>query len=239
MDLVQESAPEREELKRALLAQASAAAPPDAIIATSTSGLLPTRLAAEMQGPERFVVGHPFNPVYLLPLVEVCAAERTAPETVARAAAIYRSVAMRPLDRPPRDRRLHRRPPARGAVARGAVAGRRRRRHRGGDRRRHPLRRGAALGVDGHLPHLPAGGRRGRHAPFHGPVRAGAPAALDPSHRRAGADRRAARQDRGPVRRPGRRALDRRAQARPRRLPGRGAAGPERARATAPARWWR
>jgi carnitine 3-dehydrogenase len=97
VELVQESAPEREELKRALLAQASAAAPPGAIIATSTSGLLPTRLAAEMQGPERFVVGHPFNPVYLLPLVEVCAASQTAPETVTRAAAMYRSVAMRPL----------------------------------------------------------------------------------------------------------------------------------------------
>ncbi len=97
VELVQESAPEREELKRALLAQASAAAPPGAIIATSTSGLLPTRLAAEMHAPERFVVGHPFNPVYLLPLVEVCAGERTSPETVAGAAAMYRSVAMRPL----------------------------------------------------------------------------------------------------------------------------------------------
>ncbi|HXD66652.1 MAG TPA: carnitine 3-dehydrogenase [Solirubrobacteraceae bacterium] len=97
VELVQESAPEREELKRALLAQASAAAPPGAIIATSTSGLLPTRLAAEMRGPERFVVGHPFNPVYLLPLVEVCGAQRTSPETVARTAAMYRSVAMRPL----------------------------------------------------------------------------------------------------------------------------------------------
>ncbi len=97
VDLVQESAPEREELKVALLAHASAAAPARAIIATSTSGLLPTRLAAEIDGPERFVVGHPFNPVYLLPLVEVCAAERTAAETVTRAAAIYESVAMRPL----------------------------------------------------------------------------------------------------------------------------------------------
>jgi carnitine 3-dehydrogenase len=97
VDLVQESAPEREELKRTLLIQASKAAPPDAIIATSTSGLLPTRLAAGMHGPERFVVGHPFNPVYLLPLVEVCAARQTAPETVTRAVATYKSVAMRPL----------------------------------------------------------------------------------------------------------------------------------------------
>ncbi|MGH2896298.1 MAG: 3-hydroxyacyl-CoA dehydrogenase NAD-binding domain-containing protein, partial [Solirubrobacteraceae bacterium] len=97
VDLVQESAPEREQLKRALLAQASGAAAADTIIATSTSGLLPTRLASEMHGPERFVVGHPFNPVYLLPLVEVCAAQHTAPETVARAVAIYRAAAMRPL----------------------------------------------------------------------------------------------------------------------------------------------
>jgi carnitine 3-dehydrogenase len=96
VELIQESAPEREDLKRTLLAQASAAAP-GAIIATSTSGLLPTRLAAEMHGPERFVVGHPFNPVYLLPLVEVCGASETAPEAIARAAAMYRAVAMRPL----------------------------------------------------------------------------------------------------------------------------------------------
>ncbi|MGH2892920.1 MAG: carnitine 3-dehydrogenase, partial [Solirubrobacteraceae bacterium] len=97
VELVQESAPEREGLKRVLLAQASAAAPPGAIIATSTSGLLPTRLAADLSGPERFVVGHPFNPVYLLPLVEVCGAQCTTPATVSRAAGMYRSVGMRPL----------------------------------------------------------------------------------------------------------------------------------------------
>jgi carnitine 3-dehydrogenase len=50
-----------------------------------------------MTGPERLVVGHPFNPVYLLPLVEVCAGERTAPETVGRVQAIYRALGMRPL----------------------------------------------------------------------------------------------------------------------------------------------
>jgi carnitine 3-dehydrogenase len=96
-ELVQESAPEREELKKSLLAQADEAAPPETIIATSTSGLLPSRLAAGMRGAERFVVGHPFNPVYLLPLVEVCASERTAPDTVTAAAAMYRAVGMRPL----------------------------------------------------------------------------------------------------------------------------------------------
>lgn len=69
----------------------------DVIFATSTSGLLPSRLCADMDRPERLVVGHPFNPVYLLPLVEVCGGERTRPETVAQAAAIYRSVGMQPL----------------------------------------------------------------------------------------------------------------------------------------------
>ena len=50
-----------------------------------------------MAQPERFTVGHPFNPVYLLPLVELCGGERTAPETVRRAAEVYRGLGMRPL----------------------------------------------------------------------------------------------------------------------------------------------
>ena len=94
---VQESAPEREPLKRELLARASSSAGPDVIFASSTSGLLPTRLAADMTHPERFTVGHPFNPVYLLPLVELCGGARTAPETVTRAAEVYTSLGMRPL----------------------------------------------------------------------------------------------------------------------------------------------
>jgi carnitine 3-dehydrogenase len=95
--LVQESAPERIELKRELLAGADRAAPPDALFCSSTSGLRPSELQAEMARPDRFCVAHPFNPVYLLPLVELCAGERTAPETVGRAAAVFRSVGMQPL----------------------------------------------------------------------------------------------------------------------------------------------
>ena len=96
-ELVQESAPERLELKRELLAEADRAAPPEALVCSSTSGLRPTELQAEMARPERFCVAHPFNPVYLLPLVELCAGDRTAPETVERAAALFRSVGMHPL----------------------------------------------------------------------------------------------------------------------------------------------
>ena len=91
---VQESAPEREDVKRALLAAASRAAAPAVPFASSTSGLLPSRLGTDMLHPERLVVGHPFNPVYLLPLVEICGG---AAETRERAAAVYRSIGMRPL----------------------------------------------------------------------------------------------------------------------------------------------
>jgi carnitine 3-dehydrogenase len=94
---VQESGPEREDVKRALLAAASRSTPAETVIASSTSGLRPSRLQSEMGHPERFCVGHPFNPVYLLPLVEVCGGERTAPEAIKRAAATYRSIGMYPL----------------------------------------------------------------------------------------------------------------------------------------------
>jgi carnitine 3-dehydrogenase len=97
VDFVQESAPEQEELKRELLARASSAAAPDTVIASSTSGLLPSRLQIDMARPERLIVGHPFNPVYLLPLVELCPGDRTAPEAIERAIAVYHAVGMAPL----------------------------------------------------------------------------------------------------------------------------------------------
>jgi carnitine 3-dehydrogenase len=97
VDFVQESAPERLDLKQDLLAAADAVAEPSVVFGSSTSGLLPSRLQATMTHPERLVVGHPFNPVYLLPLVEMCGGGRTAPETVERAADVYRAVGMRPL----------------------------------------------------------------------------------------------------------------------------------------------
>ena len=96
-DFIQESAPEREDVKRSLLAEASRAAPPDVVIASSTSGLLPSRLQADCTAPKRVCVGHPFNPVYLLPLVEVVGGEATSEDTKERAAAVYRSVGMHPL----------------------------------------------------------------------------------------------------------------------------------------------
>ncbi len=96
-DFIQESLPEREALKIELLAEASRAARPDAVIASSTSGLLPSRLQTQMRNPERFIVAHPFNPVYLMPLVEICAGRLTSEESCERAAALYRSMGMKPL----------------------------------------------------------------------------------------------------------------------------------------------
>jgi carnitine 3-dehydrogenase len=97
VDWVQENAPENEDLKRGLLARIDAAAPASAIIASSSSGLLPTRIQAECAHPGRVVIGHPFNPVYLLPLVEVLGGEATTLGTVERAMEFYASLGMRPL----------------------------------------------------------------------------------------------------------------------------------------------
>jgi carnitine 3-dehydrogenase len=96
-DFIQESAPERLELKLELHARISAAAKPDALIGSSTSGLLPSEFYEGATHPERCVVGHPFNPVYLLPLVEVVGGQRTAPEAIQAAIAVYESLGMRPL----------------------------------------------------------------------------------------------------------------------------------------------
>ncbi|SDI73204.1 carnitine 3-dehydrogenase [Pseudomonas flavescens] len=96
-DFIQESAPERLALKLELHARISAAARPDVIIGSSTSGLLPSDFYAGARHPQRCVVGHPFNPVYLLPLVEVVGGQRTAPEAVQAAMGIYSALGMRPL----------------------------------------------------------------------------------------------------------------------------------------------
>ncbi|MGI9054066.1 MAG: 3-hydroxyacyl-CoA dehydrogenase NAD-binding domain-containing protein, partial [Ilumatobacteraceae bacterium] len=98
VDFVQESAPERLELKQHLLAAADEVADPTVVLASSTSGLRPSALRSGLRHPERLVVGHPFNPVYLLPLVEVCGGEPSAAAAVRRAVAVYASVGMHPLE---------------------------------------------------------------------------------------------------------------------------------------------
>ncbi|NNE74453.1 MAG: L-carnitine dehydrogenase [Acidimicrobiales bacterium] len=95
--LVQESVPERLDMKHAALSAIDTAAAPSALLASSTSGFKPTDLASPLTHPERLVVAHPFNPVYLLPLVEVVGGEDTSRGTIDRAMAIYRRLGMHPL----------------------------------------------------------------------------------------------------------------------------------------------
>ena len=97
-DFIQESVPERLELKHKVLAEIDARAKPDAIVGSSTSGLKPTDMQKAMAGhPERLVVAHPFNPVYLLPLVEIVGGERTGKEAIEAAVRLYASIGMKPV----------------------------------------------------------------------------------------------------------------------------------------------
>ncbi len=94
---IQESVPERLDLKREVLAGIDAAAPAGTVIASSTSGLLPSDMQRGLTHPGRLLVGHPFNPVYLLPLVEIVGSEATDPEAVERAAGFYAGIGMKPV----------------------------------------------------------------------------------------------------------------------------------------------
>jgi carnitine 3-dehydrogenase len=94
-EFIQESVPERLELKREVLNQIDEHAPKDAIIGSSTSGLLPSDLQAEMKHPERLLVAHPYNPVYLLPLVELVPGKLTGVKQVAQAQEIYEQIGMK------------------------------------------------------------------------------------------------------------------------------------------------
>ena len=96
-DFIQENIPEQLELKQRVLGEVSRHARPGVVIASSTSGLRPSDLQAGMQGPERFCVAHPFNPVYLLPLVELVGGERTTAATIATAAEFFSYIGMHPL----------------------------------------------------------------------------------------------------------------------------------------------
>jgi 3-hydroxyacyl-CoA dehydrogenase len=97
--LVQECAPERLELKRELLAGVAVSAHPDALIASSSSAIVPSLQAAELAdgAAARFLVAHPANPPHLLPVIELVPGERTSRETMARARAWYAAAGMRPV----------------------------------------------------------------------------------------------------------------------------------------------
>lgn len=96
-DVVQENGPERLELKHRIWATIEQNAPAEALLLTSTSGIPATDIAVALEHPERLVVGHPFNPPHLVPLVEVVPGQATSPEVVARAVEFYRGLGKKPI----------------------------------------------------------------------------------------------------------------------------------------------
>ena len=96
-EFVQESGPEREDLKIELFATLDAALPPETVIATSSSGLLISRVSATCKHPQRCVIGHPFNPPHLIPLVEVVGGAKTSPEAITKAMNFYRDIGKHPI----------------------------------------------------------------------------------------------------------------------------------------------
>lgn len=92
-----ESVPERLEIKHAVYREIETGALPDAIVASSTSGIMPTDLQADMQHPQRLIVAHPFNPVYLLPVVEIVGGKATSADVIDQAKTFYRALGMKPV----------------------------------------------------------------------------------------------------------------------------------------------
>lgn len=91
-DLVQENGPERPDFKMKLYADMDGATPVDSLIASSSSGITPSVMQSKCQHPERVLVGHPFNPPHVIPLVEVVGGTRTSPDAIKQAMAFYTSI---------------------------------------------------------------------------------------------------------------------------------------------------
>src|ERR1700752_2779258 len=96
-DLVQENGPERPDFKIKLFADMDDAAPVDSIIASSSSGITPSVMQTNCKHPERVLVGHPFNPPHIIPLVEVVGGGKTSPEAIQQAIAFYASIGKKPI----------------------------------------------------------------------------------------------------------------------------------------------
>jgi carnitine 3-dehydrogenase len=96
-DFVQENAPERPDFKAKLFAEIDDATPPDSILASSSSGLTMDVISSKCKRPERCVIGHPFNPPHVIPLVEVVGGAKTSEETIETALAFYASIGKKPI----------------------------------------------------------------------------------------------------------------------------------------------
>jgi carnitine 3-dehydrogenase len=97
-DFVQENGPERPEFKIKLFAEMDDATPSDSIIASSSSGITMSIIQSGCKRPERCVIGHPFNPPHMIPLVEVVGGSKTSPEAIQQAMTFYASIGKKPIN---------------------------------------------------------------------------------------------------------------------------------------------
>lgn len=97
VDLIQENAPENETLKKNLIKEISEYSKTNSIIASSSSGLLPSKIQSKCKNPKRLIIAHPFNPVYLLPLVELVAGKKTDKKFINKANIFYSNIGMKTL----------------------------------------------------------------------------------------------------------------------------------------------
>ena len=96
-DLVQENAPERPDFKMKLYAEMDEVVPVDSLLASSSSGITPSVIQSQCKHPERVVIGHPFNPPHIIPLVEVVGGGKTSPDAIQQAISFYASIGKKPI----------------------------------------------------------------------------------------------------------------------------------------------
>jgi 3-hydroxyacyl-CoA dehydrogenase len=96
-DLVQENGPERPDFKIKLFADMDEVTPVDSLIASSSSGITPSVMQSACKHPERVIVGHPFNPPHMIPLVEVVGGTKTSPDAIQQAMRFYASIGKKPI----------------------------------------------------------------------------------------------------------------------------------------------
>jgi 3-hydroxyacyl-CoA dehydrogenase len=96
-DFVQENGPERPDFKMKLYAEMDEVVPVESLLASSSSGITPSVIQSQCKHPERVVIGHPFNPPHIIPLVEVVGGSKTSPDAIQRAIRFYASIGKRPI----------------------------------------------------------------------------------------------------------------------------------------------
>ncbi len=97
VQFVQENGPERLDIKQELFKQLDTFTDPSVLLVSSSSSLMPTEFQAGAKHPERILLGHPFNPPHLIPLVEVCGGKATSEDAIQQAIAFYQSIGKKPI----------------------------------------------------------------------------------------------------------------------------------------------